>query len=302
MERSAAGVKLLVTGRQGQVAQALAGLVRADVTIVALGRPDIDIRDRASLDRAIAANRPDIVVNAAAYTAVDKAETESALAFAVNADGAGHVAAAAEAAALPVLHLSTDYVFAGDKDGAYRETDPVAPLNVYGRSKHAGELAVAAANPAHAILRTAWVYGAHGTNFLTTMLRLAREQDTLRVVADQRGTPTQASDLAEAILVAARAMSAAPEAEDWRGLFHVAGTGETSWADFAGEIFRQSAARGGPSAHVEPIGTADYPTPARRPANSRLDAGRFRMTFGHALPHWTSGVARCLDVLNKGAP
>lgn len=302
MERSAAGVKLLVTGRQGQIAQALAGLIRPDVTIVALGRPDVDIRDRISLDRAIARNRPDIVVNAAAYTAVDKAESDSVLAFAINAEGAGHVAAAAEAAGLPVLHLSTDYVFAGDKDDAYRETDPVAPLNVYGRSKHVGELAVAAANPAHAILRTAWVYGPHGTNFLTTMLRLAGERDSLRVVADQRGTPTHAGDLAEAILIAARAVTAAPKAENWRGLFHVAGTGETSWAGFATEIFRQSAARGGPSAHVEPIATADYPTPARRPANSRLDAGRFHTTFGHVLPHWTSGVARCLDVLDKAAP
>ncbi|MCZ0732766.1 dTDP-4-dehydrorhamnose reductase [Phreatobacter sp. AB_2022a] len=295
-------MKLLVTGRQGQIAQALAGLIRPDVTIVALGRPDVDIRDRISLDRAIARNRPDIVVNAAAYTAVDKAESDSVLAFAINAEGAGHVAAAAEAAGLPVLHLSTDYVFAGDKDDAYRETDPVAPLNVYGRSKHVGELAVAAANPAHAILRTAWVYGPHGTNFLTTMLRLAGERDSLRVVADQRGTPTHAGDLAEAILIAARAVTAAPKAENWRGLFHVAGTGETSWAGFATEIFRQSAARGGPSAHVEPIATADYPTPARRPANSRLDAGRFHTTFGHVLPHWTSGVARCLDVLDKAAP
>ena len=295
-------MKLLVTGHRGQVARALAGLARPDVTIVALGRPDIDIRDRDSLDRAVAAHRPDLVVNAAAYTAVDKAEAEGTLAFAVNAEGAGHVAAAASAAGLPVLHLSTDYVFAGDKDGAYRETDPVAPLNVYGRSKHAGELAVASANPAHAILRTAWVYGAHGTNFLTTMLRLAGERDALRVVADQQGTPTQAGDLAEAIVVAAHAMTMAPEAGHWRGLFHVAGAGETSWAGFATEIFRQSAARGGPSAHVEPIATSDYPTPARRPANSRLDAGRFHTTFGHALPHWTSGVARCLDVLAKGAP
>lgn len=295
-------MKLLVAGHRGQVAHALAGLAGPGVTVVTLGRPAIDICDRASLDQAIAASRPDIVVNAAAYTAVDTAEAESALAFAINRDGAGHVAAAAAAARLPVIHLSTDYVFAGDKEAAYRETDPAAPVNAYGRSKHAGELAVAAANPAHVIVRTAWVYGPHGTNFVKTMLRLAAQREVVRVVADQQGTPTYAADLAAGILAAARAMIMAPKAGYWRGLFHVAGTGETSWAGFATEIFRQSAARGGPSARVEPIATADYPTPARRPANSRLDSGHFHTIFGHTLPNWTSGVARCLDALAKGAP
>ena len=295
-------MRLLVTGHEGQVARALADLARQGLVITTLGRPELDIRDRASLDRAILANHPDIVVNAAAYTAVDKAETEMAAAFAVNAHGAGQVAAAAAAAGLPIIHLSTDYVFAGDRDAPYREADATGPLNVYGRSKLAGELAVAAINPAHVILRTSWIHGAHGTNFLKTMLRLAGERDSLRIVADQWGNPTYAADLAVAVLAVADAMAAAPEAEGWRGLFHVAGTGETNWAGFAAEIFRQSAARGGPSVGVEPIATADYPAAARRPANSRLDTRHFDATFGHVMPDWRSGVARCLDALVKAAP
>ncbi|ALN73836.1 dTDP-4-dehydrorhamnose reductase [Aureimonas sp. AU20] len=288
-------MRLLVTGRDGQVAQALLTLSGGDLELVALGRPALDITDRASLDLAIAEHRPDAVVNAAAYTAVDKAESEEAAAFAVNAEGAGNAAAAAAAAGLPVIHISTDYVFAGDKSAPYVETDPTGPQGVYGRSKLEGERLVAEANPNHAILRTAWVYGPYGANFLKTMLRLSQTRDELRVVGDQRGTPTYAPDIAGGIVAVARKLvSGAPEA---RGTFHMVAEGETTWAGFAEAVFERLAASGGKTVRVEPITTADYPTPARRPANSRLDTARFRAAFGHSLPVWTDGVTRCMAAL-----
>lgn len=290
-------MKLLVTGREGQLARSLQALAEPGVSVVALGRPELDITDGASVARAIAAHAPDVVVNAAAYTAVDRAESEPEAALRVNRDGAGNVARAAAGAGLPVIHISTDYVFSGDLPGARREDDPVDPRNVYGRSKLAGEAAVAAANPAHTILRTAWVYSPYGGNFLKTMLRLAGERERVGVVADQIGTPTYAPDIAAAIAVVARALSAAPGDGALRGVFHLVAAGEANWAEFAREIFRQSAARGGPSAEVDAIATADYPTPARRPANSRLDTARFTAAFGHRLPDWRDGVARCLDSL-----
>lgn len=290
-------MRLLVTGREGQLARSLAALSGGDATVIALGRPDLDIADADSVARAIAAHAPDIVVNAAAYTAVDRAESEAEQAFRVNRDGAGNVAAAAARAGLPVIHVSTDYVFSGHEPGARREDDPTDPQNVYGASKLAGEAAVAAAGPAHAILRTAWVYSPYGSNFLKTMLRLGAERGRVRVVADQAGTPTYAPDIAEAIVAAARVILAEPDSPAWRGVFHLVAQGETNWAAFAREIFRQSAARGGVSAEVEDITTADYPTPARRPANSRLDTARFAAAFGHRLPDWRDGVARCLAAL-----
>ncbi|MBB3998229.1 dTDP-4-dehydrorhamnose reductase [Aureimonas pseudogalii] len=293
-------MRLLVTGREGQVAQALLALASDELDVVALGRPELDLTDRATIERAIAAHRPDVVVNAAAYTAVDKAESDEAAAFAVNRDGAGHAAAAAAAAGLPIVHLSTDYVFPGDKDGRYREDDATGPQGVYGRSKLAGEAAVASANPRHAILRTAWVYGAYGNNFLKTMLRLAETRDVLRVVADQLGTPTYAPDIAEGVVRVARRLRE-PGASDATGVFHMVCEGETNWAGFAGEIFAVSALDGGPSALVEPITTAEYPTPAKRPANSRLDTTLFGDRFG-ALPDWRSGVVRCLAALKANAP
>jgi len=286
-------LRLLVTGREGQVAQALLAKQTDDLQIEALGRPTLDLTDPSSIDRAIAAFRPDVIVNAAAYTAVDKAESEEETAFAVNATGAGNVAAAAAAAGLPIIHISTDYVFPGDKATPYVETDPTGPQGAYGRSKLAGEVAVAAANPRHVILRTAWVYGPYGNNFLKTMLRLAATRDTLRVVADQHGTPTYAPDIAEGILAVAQQLVSDASAPS--GVFHMVSAGETTWAGFAEEIFRQSAALGGAAATVEPIGTSEYPTPARRPANSRLDTNLFTRTFGYRLPTWQSGIERCLE-------
>ncbi|WP_185985557.1 dTDP-4-dehydrorhamnose reductase [Aureimonas mangrovi] len=285
-------MKLFVTGREGQVAQALAQYAGDDVTVMCIGRPELDLGEPETIRRAIATHKPDVVVNPAAYTAVDKAESERDLAFAINRDGAGHVAAAAADLGLPVIHFSTDYVFAGDKTAPYTETDPTDPQGVYGASKLAGEKAVEAANPAHVILRTAWVYAPWGHNFARTMLRLAMDRDLVRVVADQQGTPTYAPDIAEAVIAVARVVTKAPASQDWRGVFHMTGGGETTWAGFAEAVFDHSKTQGGASADVEPITTADYPTPARRPANSRLDNTRFERVFGHALPHWQNGVAR----------
>lgn len=285
-------MRILVTGREGQVARALAGLASPEIAVEALGRPDLDIRDQASVARAIAAFSPDVVVSAAAYTAVDKAETEEAEAFAVNEGGAANVSRAAAETGLPVIHLSTDYVFPGDASRPYREDDQTGPAGAYGRSKLAGEIAVAKNNPRHVILRTAWVFAPEGNNFPRTMLRLAGDRDTVRVVADQQGTPTYAPDIAEAILTVARVALASPDGEAWRGTFHMTGAGRTTWAGFAAAVFAASAARGGPSARVEPITTADYPTPARRPAYSVLDNSRFAATFAHALPDWEDATRR----------
>lgn len=290
-------MKLLVTGESGQVAQSLIHLGDPDIDVHAVGRPTLDITDQAMVVRALARHQPDIVVSAAAYTAVDKAESEEAKAFALNRDGARNVAAAAFTAGIPVIHLSTDYVFPGDHTAAYKETDPTGPQSVYGRSKLAGEQEVLAANPRSVILRTAWVYSPYGGNFLKTMLRLAENRSSLQVVADQLGTPTYAPDIAQGIAAVARHIMAHDADSSWRGVFHMVAAGETNWAEFAQEIFRQSGERNGPSARVEPITTAQYPTAARRPANSRLDTARFSSEFGHRLPEWRTGVTRCLEAL-----
>jgi len=295
-------MRLLVTGQNGQVARSLAALGGEDLQVVALGRDVLDITDRDAVDRALAAHHPQIVVSAAAYTAVDKAETDVEAAFAANRDGAANVAAAAAALDLPVIHLSTDYVFSGDKPTPYLETDPTGPRSIYGRSKLAGEQAVLAANPKAVVLRTAWVYSPYGANFLKSMLRLAGDRDVLRIVADQYGTPTYAPDIAAAIVDIARTALDAVDAHEWRGLFHMVATGETNWAGFAEEIFRVSAEHGGVSAGVEPIATADYPTAAVRPANSRLDTTKFANVFGRSLPDWQSGVRRCLTALRASDP
>jgi dTDP-4-dehydrorhamnose reductase len=205
------------------------------------------------------------------------------------------LAAAAAAVGAPILHLSTDYVFDGRGAGAYVETDPAAPLNVYGASKLAGERAVAAANPAHVILRTAWIYAPQGRNFVRTMLELARTRDEVAVVADQIGAPTYAPDLADGVL-AVLAGLAEGRADPW-GLFHVSAAGETSWAGFAEAIFSGAAVRGAPSASVRAIATTDHPTPARRPANSRLNNAKLARLHGVVLPHWRDGLERCLDRL-----
>lgn len=292
-------MRLLVTGRDGQVARAVAerGAV-ARIDVVALGRPTLDLLAPGGIADAIADARPDVVVNAAAYTAVDNAESEPDLAGRVNGEGAGAVALAAAQLGVPVLQLSTDYVFDGAANRPYREEDPTGPLGAYGRSKLDGERRVAAANPRHVILRTAWVYAPFGSNFVRTMLRLATTRDRVGVVADQRGCPTAALDIADAILaVATRIVADGGLTPSLLGVFHMSGQGEASWADVAEAIFARAALRGGPSAAVDRITTAHYPTPARRPANSRLDGAKLAQAYGIVLPPWRVSLDACVDRL-----
>ena len=266
--------------------------------IVAVGRPQLDLTSPESVSAAIAAVKPDAVVNAAAYTQVDAAESEVEAAFAVNRDGAAAVARAAYQNGLPVVHISTDYVFAGNKDAPYVETDEPGPASVYGASKLAGEIAVRAANPRHVILRTAWVYSPHGKNFVKTMLSLAQTRPLLRVVDDQIGNPTSASDLAVAALAAASRLT---QDRGFSGTFHYAGRGDVTWCGFARAIFAESARLGGPATEVEPIATADYPTAARRPANSRLDCSAFERVFdAKKIPFWQDSLHTCLRRLIHG--
>lgn len=291
-------MRIVVTGKAGQVVSAL--LERGAVLgheIVALGRPEVDLASPATVRAALLASGADVIVSAAAYTAVDKAETEPGAAFAVNGAGAGAVAAAAAEMRVPVVHLSTDYVFDGSKPGTYVETDPTGPLGVYGASKLAGEQAVSAATDNYAILRTAWVYSPFGANFLKTMLRLAADRPQLRVVSDQLGTPTSALDIADGVLAVASNLVNRPDDAALRGIFHLVGGGETNWAGFAEEIFRQSAMRGGPSSVVEPIPSSDYPTPARRPANSRLSTAKLASVHGVVLPDWQTSTAQVVERL-----
>ena len=290
-------MRLFVTGSAGQVARALAEQAgrETDIVLTCGARPDVDLLRPDSIERALDEARPDIVINPAAYTAVDKAEQEAELAFAVNRDGARAVSRAAARRGVPIVHLSTDYVFDGAKPSPYVESDPVAPQGVYGRSKLAGEIAVAEENPRHVILRTAWVYAPYGANFVRTMLRLASERDQLRVVDDQVGCPTYAPDIAAAIISMSRALC------DWRDVFagvtHVAGPDAMTWCAFARAIVEGAAQRGGRTVPVEAITTAEYPTPAARPANSRLNTERLSALFGVRLPTVQSSLSRCLDRL-----
>ena len=295
-------MRVLVTGKVGQVVSALLERAPGGVEVIALGRPELDLTEIASIRPAIRAafngSVPDVVISAAAYTAVDKAEGEPELAMAINAAGAGEVARVAHELAIPVIHLSTDYVFDGRKLAPYVEDDPVAPLGVYGRSKLAGEQAVLAAHPDARICRTAWVYSPFGSNFVKTMLHLAETREELGVVADQIGNPTSALDIADAVFAIAEVLVAHP-GQTPRGIFHLTGSGEGSWADLAETVFTASAAYGGPSARVKRITTADYPTPAPRPANSRLDGGALARAYGITLPNWRLSVAQIVARLIK---
>jgi dTDP-4-dehydrorhamnose reductase len=285
-------IRMAVTGLHGQVVTSLIERTQeaGGVEILALGRPELDLADRASIDRALTGARPDIIVSAAAYTAVDRAESEQDLAMAVNGAAPGLIAATAARLGVPVIHLSTDYVFDGAKTEPYREEDVVNPLGAYGRTKLAGEQAVREATADHAILRTAWVYSPFGANFVKTMLRLAADRNALNVVADQQGSPTSALDIADAVIAIANQMLAHPGDPDKRGVFHLSGTGYTDWASFAEAIFAASARHGGPHARVNRIATSDYPTAAPRPANSRLDTRKLGRHFGIAMPHWRASL------------
>ena len=292
-------MRLYVLGGEGQVARALREAAISDPAIVFRNgtRPEVDLLKPESIKRAIADFRPDIVVNPAAYTAVDKAESEPDMAYALNRDGARAVAIAAANLDVPVIHFSTDYVFDGKKPEPYVETDLVDPQGIYGRSKLAGELAVADANPKHMVLRTAWVYAPFGANFVRTMLRLAAARDRLTVVDDQIGCPTSAPDIADAVLAIAHQVMGAGWNPEFAGVTHLAGPDSVTWCAFAREIVARAAARGGRAVPVDPITTADYPTPAARPANSRLSTDRLSSVFGISLPPMATSLDGCLDRL-----
>jgi dTDP-4-dehydrorhamnose reductase len=262
-----------------------------------MGRPALDLADPSSVSHSLDAVRPDWVINAAAYTAVDRAESEPDLAFAINRNGVGDLAAAAARHDAPLIHISTDYVFDGTKPGAYTEADKPNPVSVYGRSKLEGEYRVASGNSRHLILRTSWVYSEHGGNFVKTMLRLASERPELKVVADQYGNPTYAGDLASAIFdLIGRIADAQANGVAW-GVYHATGHGTTNWHGLAERIVQESSYCGRRSVPVWPIATADFPTAARRPANSTLDCGKLEATFGIRLPTWSESVKRCVRKL-----
>ncbi|MEX0364850.1 MAG: dTDP-4-dehydrorhamnose reductase [Ruegeria sp.] len=275
--------EILVFGRTGQVATEL----QRQADVVALGRDAADLADPDACAAVIAARRPRLVINAAAYTAVDKAEEETALAHVINGEAPGAMARACAGLGVPFLHVSTDYVFDGTGTAPWREGDPVGPQNAYGRSKLAGEVAVAAACGQWAVLRTAWVFSAHGANFVKTMLRLAGTRDHLTVVADQVGCPTPAADIAAALL----RMGAAMRDGQGGGLYHFGGQPAVSWAAFARAIF----AAAGRAVMVEDIPSAAYPTPAVRPTNSRLDCAAIETDFGISAPDWQAGLAAVLQ-------
>lgn len=287
-------------GRDGQVGRELQRSLAPLGELVALGRTDPgglcgDLADPEGLARTVAAVRPDAIVNAGAYTAVDQAESEPQAARAVNAIGPGALAEAAERCGAALVHYSTDYVFDGSGQRAWTEADATGPLNVYGATKLEGERRIAAACSRHLVLRTSWVYGRHGRNFIRTLLALARERDQLAVVDDQVGAPTGADLLADATAEALRALLAAPRLA---GLYHVAAAGETSWYGYARFVLAQARScgavlRAGPD-DVRPVPSSEFPAAARRPHNSRLDTARFRAAFGFALPPWEQGVARLL--------
>lgn len=281
---------IAVTGRTGQVVTALKARAGDRFAILALGRPEVDLADPDACFRALVAAQPAAIVNAAAYTAVDKAESEPEIARRINALGAEAAARAAAELGAPIVQISTDYVFAGDGSAAYGEGDPTGPKGVYGATKLEGERRVAQANPDHAILRTSWVHAPWGANFVRTMLRVASSRDTLGVVDDQHGAPTSALDIAEGILAVVANLVARRDEAALRGVFHMTAAGTTSWAGFAEAVFAESARLGGPTATVNRIATRDYPTPAARPANSRLDCRLIAARHGVALPDWRSAV------------
>lgn len=289
-------MKIMVLGADGQVGrELLRHCWPAEWQIAPFNRAGLDIMWAEAVSATVIRERPDIVVNAAAYTGVDRAESERDAAWASNCTGPANLAVACRLAGIPLIHISTDYVFDGTKCGPYLEDDPVNPLGVYGASKEAGEQAVRKALVEHVILRTAWVYSAHRHNFVRTMLRAARERPVLRVVTDQTGSPTSAADLAGAIAAIAQRIAAGATA--W-GTFHFAGAGAVTWHGFAEAIFDIAAPWRGPQPHIEAITTGEYPTPARRPANSVLDCSRIAAVFGVTSRPWRTALAEVIAELH----
>ncbi|MGL4713412.1 MAG: dTDP-4-dehydrorhamnose reductase [Shewanella sp.] len=284
-------MKILVTGSNGQVGSCLVKQLSQmpEIEFLAVDRTQLDISDAAAVAKLVNDFKPHTIINAAAHTAVDKAETEVALSYAINRDGPQWLAEAANSVGAVILHISTDYVFAGDKQGEYQETDAIDPQGVYGKSKLAGELAVASACPRHILLRTAWVFGEHGNNFVKTMLRLAQSRDELGVVADQFGGPTYAGDIANALIVMAKALHAG---DNHYGVYHFAGLPHVNWHQFACEIFKQANSQGllDKEMRVNAITTDQYPTPVKRPANSKLDCRKIEQSFGINPCDWQAAL------------
>jgi dTDP-4-dehydrorhamnose reductase len=289
---------ILVTGGSGQLASALA----AAPGVLRVGRPEFDFDRPDTIATIVRAAAPRLVVNAAAYTAVDAAESNAEAAYRANAEGPAILAKLCADADIPLIHISTDYVFDGTKPTPYTEIDPVNPQGVYGASKLAGEEAVRMTRGKSIVLRTAWVYAPTGKNFVRTMLAVGKTRDRLTVVADQSGCPTTAADLAAAI----RAIVALIDRTGWDpaydGIFHAAGSGETTWHGLAVATFEEAARHGAKMPEVVPIATADWPTPAKRPANSRLDCTRLDVVFGITMPHWRQSLARTVDKIFATAP
>lgn len=286
-------MSLLVLGKQGQLAQCLGAAGRRDLT--SAGRPKVDLTDADSMARALDAARPKAVINAAAYTFVDKAESDAEMCFAVNRDGPEALARLCAARGIVLVHVSTDCVFDGTKEGPYEPSDTARPLGVYGRAKLEGEQAVAAAAPRSLIVRVQWVFSEYAGNFVRTMLMLAQTRDEVTVVNDQIGYPTYCPDLAAGLLAMTDA-ALAPGFDRW-GTYHLAGRQETDRASMAEAIFAESRKSGGPSARVKGVPTADYPTAAQRPLNSRLSSAKAEQVFGLRLPDWKAGLARSVAAL-----
>ncbi len=287
---------ILITGGSGQLGDALQKLAASrGLDFHAVSRPQFDFADRATIDACFAAARPSLVINAAAYTAVDAAEANQEAAKAGNHTGPLRLAELCAEAGIPFIHVSTDYVFDGAKGAPYVEDDPTNPTGVYGATKRDGEVAILQTGANAIILRTAWVYAAHGKNFARTMLNATRKTNTLRVVADQRGTPTAAPDLAAAILNIAQILVRDGWAPEYRGIFHATGGGETTWHGFAGAIFAAAALH----PELVPITSADWPTPAKRPADSRLDCTKLARVFGVRLPEWRDSLPGIVQALQR---
>jgi dTDP-4-dehydrorhamnose reductase len=285
-------LKILITGQHGQVSLALQQRLQDLGELIVLGRDQLDLADVDQIRQQVRAQRPDLIINAAAHTAVDQAESEADVAFAINAIAPGVLAEEAGALGIPLIHYSTDYVFDGNKPTPYTEADTPNPLGVYGQSKLAGEQAIAAVGGEYLILRTSWVYSNHGKNFLLTMQRLLQEKPHLRIVADQIGAPTWAGTIANSTRALIDRWQAG-KAGEW-GVYHLTAQGETSWFGFAAAIAEQLRAGGTACAELEAIPSSAYPTPAKRPLNSRLDCSRLQQQWQVSQPQWQDALRECL--------
>lgn len=284
-------MKVLVIGIQGQLAQSLKrqGNEFENISLHFVGRPELDFQDPDSIKRTVVSKKPDIIINTAGYTAIDKAEDEADIAQLINGIAPGVLASAAADIGAKVIHISTDYVFDGEQSEPYKETDITRPMGVYGETKLAGEEAVRAANPGHVIVRTAWIYSTYGHNFVKTMLRLAADRDELSVVHDQIGNPSSAFDIADGLLTIVSKWSHG-EQSGLGETFHLSGTGSASWAEFAEHIFAISKQNGGPYCQVKKITSSEYSAKAYRPKNSALDCSKFKSIFHYQAPHWIESL------------